>query len=194
MHATRARELVPRRWSRSEYERLIEHDFFGPEERLELIDGEIVTVAPQKSLHTSAIGLLQMALANTFGVDHVRVQSPIALDPASQPEPDLAVVAGDPRHYRDRHPASALLVVEVSDTTLSFDRATKSSLYARAGFREYWILNLVRGELEVYRDPVEEPGARYGWSYRIVERLGADGFVEPLAAPGARIAVADLLP
>ncbi len=184
-----------RRWTREEYERLIETGIFHPEERVELIDGELVVVTPQKSIHATAICLAEDVLRIAFGSGcNVRAQLPLALDPDSEPEPDVAVVAGTPRDYRDAHPTAALLVVEVADTTLAFDRERKGSLYARAGIAEYWIVNLADRVLEVHRDPGPVPSAQYGWSYRATQRLSASDSVSPLAAPRARIAVSDLLP
>jgi Uma2 family endonuclease len=118
---------------------------------------------------------------------------PIALDPESEPEPDLAVVSGGPRDYTD-HPSRPALVVEVADSSLALDREHKGSLYARARLPEYWIVNLVGRVLEVYREPGLDAGAQYGWAYRALLTLRADEHVTPLAAPSARIPVADLLP
>jgi Uma2 family endonuclease len=119
---------------------------------------------------------------------------PVALDPHSEPEPDLAVVLGSPRDYRDADPSSALLVVEVTDSTLAYDRDQKGSLYARAGIADYWVLNLADRRLEVYRDPALSPEASYGRSYRTIQHYSADAYVSHLAVPQVRIAVADLLP
>jgi Uma2 family endonuclease len=119
---------------------------------------------------------------------------PFALDPMSEPAPDLAVVAGAPLDYYDGHPERTVLIVEVADTTLSFDRRCKGSLYARAGVPEYWIVDVNRRALEVHRDPSEDADARYGWAYRTVTRLRAGDVVVSLGAPDTEIAVADLLP
>ena len=195
MTATHVSGLEPRRWTRAEYEQMIEHDLFRPEERVELVDGEILTMAAQNSPHITAVGLVDDALRAAFGPGaHVRAQGPLAVDSMSEPEPDVAVVHGSRRDYRSAHPESALLIVEVADTTLSFDRRWKASLYARAGIPEYWIVNLGARQLEVHRDPEPAPPARYGWSYGTVRQLGAEDEVSPLAAPEARIRVADLLP
>jgi Uma2 family endonuclease len=121
----------------------------------------------------------------------VRVQLPLALDDISEPEPDVAVVPGTARDYRRIHPSEAVLVVEVADTSLRLDRKRKASAYARVGIADYWIVNLVDGVLEVHRQPSRE-GRR--WRYASVEILGPEAVVTPLAAPGARVRVADLLP
>lgn len=195
MHATQTSGIEPRRWTREEYERMIDHGLFGPEERVELIDGEILRVPPPKPPHATGVGLVHEALRAAWGPGaHVRTQAPIALDPMSEPQPDVSVVRGSIRDYRDVHPDVPLLAVEVSHTTLPFDRRRKGSLYARAGLAEYWIVNVSRRELEVYRDPVEDASARYGWAYQTMTRLRAGESVTPLEAPEAAIPVADLLP
>jgi Uma2 family endonuclease len=195
MTVTHVSGLEPKRWTRAEYEQMIEHDLFRPEERVELVDGEILTMAPQHSPHAATVMHIHEILRETFRPGfHVRVQMPFALDPMSEPEPDLAVVEGTALDYVHGHPDAAALLVEVADTTLLFARAWKASLYARAGIPEYWIVNLGARQLEVHRDPEPAPSARYGWAYGTVRQLGAEDEVSPLAAPEARIAVADLLP
>lgn len=175
-------------WSRSEYERIVDAGAFDPGSRLELLDGEIIEMSPQKSAHATAVDLVEDALRQCFGGGfYVRGQKPIALDEMSEPEPDVAVVTGRIRDYADRHPRTAVLIVEVSDTTLAFDRARKAPAYARNGVTEYWIINLRDRVLEVHREPARE-------SYRQRLLLGEQDTVSPLAAPDGRIAVGDLLP
>jgi Uma2 family endonuclease len=182
------RSVALRRFTRDEYDRLIAEGFFHPEERLELIDGRIVEKMTQGSRHATAVRLVEIALNAVFGDGFdVRVQLPIALDDFSEPEPDVAVVTGAPRDYRDAHPTRALLVVEVSDATLRFDRRRKLALYARCEIPEVWIVNLLDGVVEVHRDPA-------GITYRTRQRLAGGETVSPGARPGARIAVADVLP
>src|SRR5262245_8562612 len=103
-----------RRWTRGEYDRLAELGILGPDERVELIDGEIVQVPPQQSRHATGVCLAMDALGLTFGAGFtIRVQLPLALGQYSEPEPDVAVVVGTARDYAEAHPTSALLVVEV---------------------------------------------------------------------------------
>src|SRR5688572_15390783 len=149
------------RWTRQEYYRMADAGLFH-DRRVELIEGEVVDMPPQKNAHYTAILLVQRALEKAFGTNHtVRVQGPLDLGERSQPEPDLAVVPGSPRDYQD-HPKTALLVVEVSDTTLAFDRERKAKLFAKAGIPEFWIINLVDRVVEVYRTPsLELGGSRY---------------------------------
>jgi Uma2 family endonuclease len=182
----------PRRWTRHEYERLIEQGAFGPEERLELVNGEILAMTPQKSRHASTVVILQRILSQAFATGtHCRPQLPLALSSDSEPEPDIAVVAGSDLDYLDAHPTSAGLIVEVAESTLMYDRQTKRPLYAQAGIPEYWIVNLVDRVLEVYRDPEERDGR---WDYRLVQRLIPGDTVRPSGAPQATIPVAELLP
>ncbi len=174
---------------------MIDAGVLTPEDHVELIDGEIVTVTPQKSRHATAVCLAETALRQAFGEHvNVRTQLPLALDPASEPEPDVAVVAGSPRDYRDAHPSTALLIVEVADASLLFDRTTKASLYARASIPEYWLLNLVDEVIEVHRDPQRSTDAPAGWRYAAVERYGSRDRVAPLARPDRFIATQDILP
>jgi Uma2 family endonuclease len=184
-----------RRWTRVEYDTLIDVGFFHPGEKLELLAGDLVVREPQGGPHMTAIGLAEDALRTAFGSGWiVRTQGPIALDDETEPEPDVAVVRGSRRDYVAGHPGRPALLVEVAESTLAFDREQKGSLYARANVPEYWIINLVDRVLEVYREPGADPAAPYGWCYRALLRLGPADWVSPLAAPGARIPVADLLP
>ncbi|MGH7332237.1 MAG: Uma2 family endonuclease [Candidatus Rokuibacteriota bacterium] len=185
--------LTLRRWTRGEYERLVDLGMFHGEP-LELIGGQLVVAEPQGSYHSSGLGAAADALRAALPPGWLlRVQMPVALDDDSEPEPDLALVSGAWADYRDAHPARPALVVEASASSLDFDRRDKGSLYARGGVPDYWILNLVDRSLEVYREPVPDPSAPYRWSYRSVERLAPPAVVSPLALPSARVAVRDLL-
>ncbi len=176
------------RWSRVAYERVVNVGGFPPEARLELLDGEIIDMSPQKSQHAAACDLAEAALRTCdFGAAYVRIQKPLALDDTSEPEPDLAVVPGTPRDYADAHPGQALLIVEVADSSLGYDRTRKAGAYARNGVPEYWVINLRERVLEVRLAPA-------GGVYTQLQRLSADEQVAPIAAPGCRIAVRALLP
>ncbi len=182
-----------RRWTRAEYERLGDLGFFNGK-RVELIDGEIIQMPAMKNPHAVSLGLTEDALRRAFGPKcWVRPQVPLVLGRWSEPEPDLAVVPGGPRDYTD-HPTSALLVVEISDTSLWFDRTHKARDYARSGIADYWIVNLVDRQLEVHRQPQRDParGRRFLYGSRTILTTG--NVVSPLAAPHATIAVDDLLP
>jgi hypothetical protein len=184
-----------RQWTRAEYGRLIEIGVFDIGERVELLGGELLVAEPQSSPHYTAIGLVEDALKLAFGPGWlVRTQGPLALDDRSEPEPDVAAVQGTVRDYGHQHPARAALIVEVAEVSLALDRAHKGSLYARAGVEDYWVLNLVDRVLEVYRQPVADALAPFGWRYASRETLGAESHITPLAAPGARVSIGDLLP
>jgi Uma2 family endonuclease len=184
-----------RQWTRAEYERLIEIGVFRPGEPIELLGGDLVVAEPQGSAHYTAICLAERVLRAVFGPGWlVRSQGPIALDDQSEPEPDVAVVPGSLRDYSREHPARPVLVVEVSESSLSLDRDHKGSLYARAHLDDYWIVNLVDRVLEVYRQPAADATAAFGWMYASKQVLAPDASVAPLAAPGSAVRVADLLP
>ena len=180
------------RLTRLEYEALVERGVLDEDDRIELLDGRLVFREPQGSRHAAACLRIRIALDRAFGRGfHVRPQFPIALDDVSEPEPDIAVVRGRIEDYLDTHPTSPVLIVEVADSSLAQDRHRKARLYARAGVADYWIVNLRAGVLEVYRDPERTAAGR--WRYATVRVLEPDAVVSPLAAPRARLRVADLL-
>lgn len=145
--------------------------------------------------HAVAVALVNEVLTRKLleGL-HVRVQLPLALGDFDEPFPDLAIVQGSPRDYLQEHPTTALLVVEVLETSLRADRETKGSLYAHVGIPEYWIVNLKERVLEVYREPAPDSKAVYGASYRQKMTLQAGDMVQPLFLPTATIEVGSLLP
>ena len=176
------------RWSRDAYDRAVEAGVFGPDDRIELIDGQLLAVTPQGSRHAALVNQAGEVLRDAFGGGYsVRTQCPLAVGDDSEPEPDLAVVRGRPLDYLAAHPTTAILVVEVSDETLRRDRTVKQRLYARHGLPEYWILAVPDACLEVHREPAAT-------GYRSVTTLRAGDRIAPLARPGVEVAVADLLP
>lgn len=184
-----------RRWTRDEYYRMADAGVLAPDERTELIQGEIIAMCPQNAPHSTACRRANKRLEAIFreGYD-VRPQLPLAVGGDSDPEPDLAVVEGSPEDYAEAHPRTAVLLVEVADTTLAYDRTTKASLYAAAGIRDYWVVNLVDHLVEVHRDPQQDSMSPTGSSYGQVSRYGRGATIAPLAAPGAQIAVDHVLP
>jgi Uma2 family endonuclease len=183
-----AADIPMRPWTREEFDRAREVGLFGPEERLELISGWIVPQEPMNRRHALALlaGFPVLQAVFTGGV-YVQQQLPLALSTDGEPLPDFAVVRGTPAQYID-HPTEAdtLLVVEVSDSTLSFDRTHKVALYANAQIPEYWIVNLVDRTLAVYRQP-------QGNTYLNIQILPATATVISLSSP-TPIPVASLLP
>jgi Uma2 family endonuclease len=187
--------VTTRSWTRTEYERLVECGFFRPDEPIELVGGRLIVSEPQGSQHAVAVGLASEALRAALGPGWVvREEKPVALDDNSEPEPDLAVVPGTHRDYSTAHPVRPVLVVEVSESSLAWDRDEKGSLYARAGIGDYWIVNLIGRVLEVYRNPVPDPSAPHGWRYGSAESLAPPSTVSPRGLPGVAIPVAGMLP
>ena len=184
-----------RRFTRAEYDRMIELGVLHEDERIELIGGQLMVAEPKGAPHYTATQKTARALEAAFGPGwNIRREGPVGLDDDSEPEPDVAVVPGSLDDYRSEHPARPVLTVEVSESTLVIDRRHKGSLYARAGLADYWIVNLIDRVVEIYRDPVPDSRAPFGWRYSRREVLDASARVTPLAAPEARIPVASFLP
>jgi Putative restriction endonuclease len=184
-----------RPWTRVEYEHLIEIGVFRPGEAVELLGGQLIVSEPQGSAHYTAVLLAEEVLRTALGPGWlIRTQGPIALDDESEPEPDVSAVPGRARDYSRAHPVRPALVVEVAESSLAHDREHKGSLYARAHLDDYWIVNLIDRVLEVYRQPVTDSPAPFGWRYGSREVLGPRSSVVPLAGAGASILVSDLLP
>jgi Uma2 family endonuclease len=186
-------EPVPRLWTKHEYYQMAELGWFIGQ-RVELIEGEVMVQSPQKFSHYATTDQAAEVLRKVFEPGAwVRIQGPLDLGADSEPEPDVSVVSGSRKNYT-RHPTTALLLVEVSDTSLANDRRRKGSLYARAGIGDYWIINLVDPQLEVYRNPVPDGTQPYGFRYADQTILHLSDYVAPLAAPQVQIALTDLLP
>jgi Uma2 family endonuclease len=165
LHSPR-KEITPKRWTRAEYYRLGELGWFT-DQRTELIQGEIYLLSPQSSPHYRAVCKVVDALEGVLGEGYwVRCQGPLAVSDDSEPEPDVSVVPGSYDDYED-HPSTALLVVEVSLTSLSDDRRLNSQLYAAAGIAEYWLIDLQHRQLELFRDPVSDGRSASGGAMRI---------------------------
>jgi Uma2 family endonuclease len=183
-------EPALRRWTVAEYHQAGDAGIFDPEERLELVNGEIYRMSPQKGPHATGSGLAEEALRAILPAGHIlRIQKPLTLGEDGEPEPDIAMVRGSLRDFARQHPTTAVLIVEVADSSLAFDRVEKAKQYARAGIPEYWILNVPERLLEVHRDP--DPASE---TYRQVTRHGENERVSPLAVPAAAILVRELLP
>jgi Uma2 family endonuclease len=180
-----------RRWTTDEYHRAAALGLFHPEECLELVDGEIIEKMPPDPPHSGSVGMTADVLARAFSLVDccVRTENPVTLPNDGEPQPDVAVVIGDHRRYTGRHPqpADVLLLMEIADSSLAYDRETKGPLYAAAGIREYWILNLRERQLEVHRDPHDGE-----WVTAFI--VPADGNLSPQSAPNSTVAVSDMLP
>ena len=191
-----ASDLGPsrKRWTIEEYHLLGEHGFFN-EQRVELVNGEIVQLTPQSSHHSFVIGRLQRLLAEIFSEEYwVRTQLPIQIGDQQEPEPDVSVVAGRLEEFVDNHPTTAKLIIEVSFSSLEYDQQVKSHLYAAASVPDYWVLDLDNRQLLVFREPIADEQAPFGHRYAKLETIAAEGHVSPLEKPEAKLAVVDMLP
>ena len=169
---------------RDEYEKMVELGLFEGE-RVELLYGVIVRMAPKGPPHDSAIQrLTSLLVPGLVGRAAVRVQSAFAASDGSEPEPDVAIVPQG--EYRDRHPSEAFVLIEVADSSLAVDRVTKAKLYAESGVPEYWVVNVRDGIIEVHTDIVRDAYTRVS-PYRAGDRLRVSRFTD------VEIAVDDVL-
>ena len=177
-----------KRWSRAECDTL-EASGLWDQQRLELVQGELISKMGKKRPHVNALVAVQAWLVRTFGEQFVNPEAPIDVapedNPTSEPEPDLVVLTKPSREFEHSNPrpTDLRLVVEISDSTLGFDLTTKAELYARAGIIEYWVFDVAARRLIVHREPIEG-------MYRSVTAYGADETVTPLASPGPEFRVA----
>lgn len=180
-------ERTLHRLSLNEYHWLIEQGFFQPEDRVELIEGVLVDMSPLGPQHANAVDALTEELVTTVKRRaRVRIQQPVTLpEQTTEPEPDF-VLATRRQVYQTTHPrpADVLLIGEVSDNTLAYDRSKKLRLYAAAGIQEYWIVNLVNNVLEVYRDPIGT-GNNAGYQTKLTYQPNAK--VAPVALPDCHL-------
>jgi Uma2 family endonuclease len=157
MHLVEEPKPMPRhRLTVDEYYRMAEAGILAPDARVELIEGEIVDMAPIGTRHGSAVKRLNTLLMNAVGTRGiVAVQDPLRLSLRSEPEPDLMLLKPRTDFYRNAHPTAAdvLLLIEVSDTTSRYDREVKIPLYAKHGVTEVWIVDLDYGMVRFYRQP-----------------------------------------
>jgi Uma2 family endonuclease len=176
--------------SAEEYLRMGEAGVFAPEARMELIEGEIIEVAPVGSPHAGTVAILTRLLVEAAGQRAVVwTQNPLVLGERSVPQPDLALLKLRADSYTRSHPkpADVLLVIEVSDTTLEFDLRTKVPLYARAGIAEAWVVDLQARALRVFRDPDAS-------GYRTSFTASGEAKVSAAALPQVAVGVAALFP
>jgi Uma2 family endonuclease len=185
---TLASDLPRRRFTVDEVNQMVEQGILGEDEHVELLDGELVVMSPQGPPHASQVADLVHRLTKAYdGKGHVRPQLPLEVPPHSIPEPDLAVVRGDPRDYRQRHPVGrdVLLVIEVARTSQRIDRK-KIRIYALAGAPTYWLIDLPKNQVEVFR----RPSAEGEYAEHVVYGVGQD---IPLPALAVRLPVSELV-
>lgn len=185
----------PYRWTREQFQALGEEGLFDGQ-RVILMEGEIVAMPPVGDLHCGVVTLASEAFRSVFGPGFfVREEKPFDIGRTTDPLPDIVVVAGTIRDFITQGPTEAALIVEVSNSTLVYDRREKASFYAAAGIRDYWIINVAQqpAQIEVHRQPVEDATQPFGFRYAEVTVHGAEAVVQPLAAPHP-VSVAALLP
>ncbi|HEX3149645.1 MAG TPA: Uma2 family endonuclease [Gemmataceae bacterium] len=182
-----------KRWTVDEF-----HDIYSlpkfANRKLVLLDGEILEMPNPNAPHDSGLGLAIATVTSLFGPGFwVRGQMALRLSQATDPMPDIAVVPGSPRDY-PQQPTTALLVIEVSDSSVSIDTGIKAQLYAAVGIADYWVVDLNNKLVIVHRDPRPDPNSPHGVSYANVTSVTASQSVSPLAKAGSIVNVADLLP
>jgi Uma2 family endonuclease len=184
--STVAVSVPRRRFTVDEYYAMAKHGILKPDERVELLDGEIVPMNPIGSPHAWCVTDLTDIFAPLIGQIILRIQNPLRLDSLAEPEPDITILRSDAPRNRHPGPAETLLVIEVADTSLRKDRGQKLRMYARAGIFEYWIVDLNAERIEVYRDPLRS-------RYRSVRLLRPGDTVSPIFAPDLTIEVSTVL-
>jgi Uma2 family endonuclease len=185
---------APKRWTREEYYRLAEQGWFQ-NQRVELIDGEIYLLSPQSPQHFSSIERVRKLLEKVFGEAYwIRSQGPLLHGDYSEPEPDIAVVRGSIDDHDAQHPRDSVLVVEVSKSSLRYDKQEKQFLYASMKIADYWILDLDNRQLIIYRDPKPSPDSPLGFAFSTMQVLGEEAAASPLELPGIKLAVSSMLP
>lgn len=182
-------ELQRRRFTADEYHRMAEAGVLRHDDRVELVDGEIVEMTPIGSRHAACVDRLMVLLQRCAeGRGSLRVQGPIRLDAHSEPQPDLSVLRSRADFYASAHPApgDVLLVVEVADASFRYDRDIKVGLYAHAGIPETWLVDLQNERVDVFTHPAPQ-GYRSSRQIRRGDRLTSQ------ALPAASLLVDDML-
>lgn len=178
------------RFSVADYHKMIKAGVLCEDNRVELLEGVIIKMSPKSKRHAAATDRVAKIFLTTFGDRAiVRNQNPILLNDDSEPEPDIALLAPQEKEYSDRLPQAAdvLAILEVSDTTLKFDRETKAIAYAKAGIKQYLVMNVRGREIVDMREPSPE-------GFRFARVLRADERFNIVAFPEIEITVGDLLP
>jgi Uma2 family endonuclease len=181
--------VEPRRFTVEEYQRMGETGILTREDRVELIDGQIVRMTPIGPPHSGTVMALHQMLASLLGDRAVlSVQAPVILNDFSEPQPDVVLLKPPLGTYRQRHPDpdDVLLLVEVADTSGAYDRRVKLPLYAQAGISEYWIVDVKRRIVDVHRSP-------HGDGYALVEEVSPGAGLSPEAFPDIELQVSEIL-
>jgi Uma2 family endonuclease len=179
-----------RLWTIEEYHHIVEAGIFHPEERVELIAGQIIRMSAKGTAHTAAVRRTARVLRHLLeNQAEVYTQDPIQLDDSSEPEPDIAVVRIDSLDYADHHPTplEVYLIIEVADSSLRYDCEPKAKAYAQSGIADYWVLDVNERKLHVFREPTQE-----GYQSEVI--LSEEASLSPLQFPTLVIALQDMLP
>ncbi len=189
---TEGKDQYPHRYrfTVEEFYRMLDAGIFTEDDRVELVEGDIVDMMPIGARHAFCVDTLTaIFVAQSRGRYIVRVQGPLRVGPTSEVLPDLMLLRPPPERYREAHPTSedVLLVVEVAETSSAYDREVKVPLYARYGIPEHWLINLQDNVIEVYREP-----SQYG--YKEVHYLRDEDILHPRAFTDIAIPVTELLP
>jgi len=182
-------EVARRRFTVDEYYQMAETGILAPDDRVELIDGEIVQMSPATTPNAACVGRLNYRLSRAVPDSvEVRVQQPLRLDSFSEPEPDIALIRFREDFYAAHHPtpADVYLLIEVSHTSIRYDRRVKAHLYARFGVAELWVVDLNSDCIWTYRRPSPD-------GYRVVRRVKRGQRLAPQAFPNVELSVDEVL-
>jgi Uma2 family endonuclease len=189
MLSTNRPTVAVRRLSVQDYHQMAESGILQPDERVELLEGQMIQMAAKGTAHSAAVTRIEQLLRNRLGNRVLlRFQDPVRLDDYSEPEPDVAVVQPNTLLYEDHHPtpAEVFLLIEVADTSLKFDCEVKALAYSRSGITDYWVLDVSDRKLHVYRVPSAD-------GYQSEAILAEALTIAPLAFPECIIAVREML-
>lgn len=182
-------QLPRKRFTVQQYHQMSEASILAADDHVELIEGEIIEMAPIGSRHAACVDRLNRLLNRRLGEQAlIRVQNPLYLGERSEPQPDIAIVQIRADYYETGHPQpqDVLLLVEVADTTLEFDRSIKTSLYANVGIPEVWIVDLSSLAIEIYREPSAD-------GYKSVRRVQRNQTISAQAFPGIDFGLVEIL-
>jgi Uma2 family endonuclease len=183
-------DLPLKRWTVDEYHRMIQAEILTLNDRVELLEGQIIEMAPQDPPHASVTSRFGNRLVMLFAERAwVRSQLPITISPNSEPEPDIAIVRLTDNDYADRHPGpdDVFLVIEVADSTLNMDRNRKAKIYAKANIPDYWIVDVKKQRVFVFRNP-------QGDTYQSQQVLDSTETLSTIAFPEITIELQKLFP
>jgi Uma2 family endonuclease len=183
-----ALQLKRKQFDLTQYHQMIATGLLREGDRLELIEGEILEMAAIGSRHSAQVNRLNRLLSGLLPDVIVAVQNPIELGPRSEPQPDIVLLRWRDDYYEAGHPQpeDCLLVIEVADSTLEFDREVKAPMYARSGIGDYWLVDLQGEAIECYRQPMDR-------GYRSMVRYGRGGVLSAIELPKLNLTVDQIL-